>query len=143
MAAVFELSRRRQSELPVKQKKIQSSQDVFHLILPRLEGLKHEEFGVVLLNRANTVLSIHQISRGGVSATVIDCKIIFNKALAELASGIILFHNHPSGQLHPSAEDVKSTEKVKAAAKVLDISLLDHLIVTDTGYFSFADEGKL
>lgn len=143
IAAVFELSRRRLSEHPKKESKITSSNDAYKLVLPRLEGLKHEEFGVILLNRANRVLSVEQISRGGVSATVIDSKIIFSLALAQLASGIILFHNHPSGQLFPSKEDVAVTAKIKEASKVLDISLLDHIIVTDQSYFSFADKGQL
>ena len=113
IGAVFELSRRRLSERPKKNSQIKSSADAYQLVLPRLEGLKHEEFGVILLNRANRVLSVEQISRGGVSSTLIDCKILFNLALAHLASGIILFHNHPSGQLFPSREDERITQKVK------------------------------
>lgn len=143
IGAVFELSRRRLSENPKKENKITCSHDAYKLVLPRLEGLKHEEFGVILLNRANRVLSIQQVSRGGVSATLIDCKILFNLALTQLASGIILFHNHPSGQLFPSKEDERITQKIKEGAKVLDISLIDHIIVTDASYFSFADKGQL
>ncbi len=143
IGAVFELSRRRLSEAPKQETKITCSEDAYKLVLPRLEGIKHEEFGVILLNRANRVLAIEQVSRGGVSSTVIDCKILFNMALAQLASGIILFHNHPSGQLFPSKEDVSITNKIKEGAKVLDIALLDHIIVTDQSYFSFADKGQL
>jgi DNA repair protein RadC len=143
IGAVFELSRRRLSETPKKETKITSSEDAYRQVLPRVEGLKYEEFGVVLLNRANRVLAIEQVSRGGVSATVIDCKILFNMALAQLASGIILYHNHPSGQLSPSKEDIAITQKIKEGAKVLDIALLDHIIVTDQSYFSFADKGQL
>lgn len=143
LTAVFEIARRRASELPKKLEKISSSKDAYHIILPKVEGLPHEEFGVILLNRSNTVLSVQMVSRGGVSATVVDAKIIFNLALSHLASNIILFHNHPSGQLLPSKEDNTITEKIKQGAKFLDIAVLDHIIATDTAYYSYADEGRL
>lgn len=143
LAAVFEIARRRASELPQKSQKITSSKDAYSLVLPKVEGLKHEEFGVLLLNRANTVLNLQMVSRGGVSATIVDAKIIFNLALSHLASGIILFHNHPSGNLNPSRQDDALTQKIKDGAKFLDIDVLDHLIVTDKAYYSYADEGKL
>lgn len=103
----------------------------------------HEEFYVMLLNRSNRVLGISCISKGGISGTVVDLKIILQTALKANASGLIVSHNHPSGNLTASREDVKVTEKLKSACQLLDLSLLDHLIISEEGYFSFADEGIL
>lgn len=99
-----------------------------------------EEFYILLLNRANKVLGWHRISLGGVSGTVVDIKIIFSIAVKALASGIVLGHNHPSGGLIPSEQDRTITRKIKEAGKILDIEILDHLILTADGYFSFADD---
>ena len=103
--------------------------------------LPHEEFHILLLNRSNTVIRKEFVSRGGVSGTVVDQKIIFKIALEHLASSIILCHNHPSGNLKPSDQDILLTKKLKEAGFLLEIPILDHLIITDSGYFSFADEG--
>ena len=103
--------------------------------------LQHEQFWVLLLNRANEVIRPQQISIGGVSGTVADPKMIFKAAIEHLASAIILVHNHPSGNLTPSQADKELTKKVKEGGKTLDIPVLDHLIFSDNGYFSFADEG--
>jgi len=141
--AALELGRRRkEEEIPI-QKPIKSSQDAYHQLVNVFEGLPHEEFWVLCLSRANKVIFKTQISRGGVSGTVADIKIIFKHAIEQLASAIIVAHNHPSGQLKPSNSDLLLTEKIKETGKIMDIPLLDHLIVTDRGYFSFADEGGI
>lgn len=143
IVAALELGRRRQAEnLPQKQK-ISSSKDVYQLFVAALADLYHEEFWVVFLNHRNGIIGKEKISTGGLSATVVDVRIVLKKALQKLASGIILVHNHPSGSLMASQADKQLTNKLKEAAKLLDISLLDHVIVADTGYYSFADEGMI
>lgn len=102
-----------------------------------------EEFNVLFLNRANEVLGIFNISKGGTNATIVDAKLIFGPALKVCASSIVLSHNHPSGSLRPSETDIKLTQKLRDAGKLLDINLLDHLIITKFGYYSFADNGDL
>ena len=143
IAAALELGRRRREEEGIRKKKITSSRDVYAILGPRLEDLGHEEFWILLLNRANMIIGRHEISKGGVSGTVADSKIIFKHALENLASSIILCHNHPSGNLKPSEADIKTTEKLKQAGVIMDIPILDHIIVADSGYFSLADEGLL
>ena len=108
-----------------------------------MEDLPHEEFWVLLLNRGNQILERVNISKGGVSQTVVDSKIIFKMAIDKLASSIILCHNHPSGNLKPSDADIQLTKKLKEAGRILDLPILDHLIFADNTYFSFADEGLL
>ena len=108
-----------------------------------LQDLKHEEFHVLYLNRGNYVLQKKQISIGGISGTVADGKIIFKTALELNASGIILAHNHPSGRLNPSEQDRKLTQQLKEFGKLIDIDILDHLIISESGYYSFADEGMI
>lgn len=141
--AAIELGRRRRKDEGILRKKITSSSDVFQIFQPKMGDLPFEEFWVLLLNRANKVIGEEMISRGGVSGTVADTKIIFKSALEKLASSIILIHNHPSGNLQPSSQDIQLTNKMKEAGKCMDIAVLDHLIVTDSGYFSFADEGQM
>ena len=102
-----------------------------------------EEFNILLLNRANRVLGFYNVSKGGQSSTVVDAKVVFTAALKLRSVGLILSHNHPSGALHPSLADIALTKKLVAGAKLLDLTILDHLIVTPYDYFSFADEGKL
>lgn len=141
--SAMELGRRkRNAEIPVKSK-ITGSSDIYQLMQPLLSDLSHEEFWVILLSRSNGVLKKQQISSGGVSGTVADPKLIFKYALEELASGIILVHNHPSGNIKPSQSDISLTQKMKKAGQVLDVAVLDHIIFTDNGYFSFADEDVL
>ncbi|MDJ1466259.1 DNA repair protein RadC [Cytophagaceae bacterium DM2B3-1] len=143
IVAALELGRRRKdSELPQRQV-ITSSKDVFTIMHSHLLDLLHEEFWVVLLNRSNVVMKKVQISVGGVSGTVADPKLIFKTALENLASSIILVHNHPSGNLKPSQADKDLTHKLKEAGKYLEIPVLDHVIITEKSYFSFADEGIL
>jgi DNA repair protein RadC len=141
IAAALELGRRRKESETLKKLKIGSSTDVYEAIRPYLMDLQHEQFWVLLLNRANEVIRPQQISIGGVSGTVADPKIIFKAAIEHLASSIILVHNHPSGNLTPSQADKDLTKKVKEGGQTLDIPVLDHLIFSDTGHFSFADEG--
>lgn len=141
--AALELGRRRKSAEIVKNQSITSSQDVYNEMVAYLLDKSVEEFWVLLLNRANKILKKVQISRGGVSGTVVDPKVVFKAALEQLASAMILVHNHPSGTLKPSNEDITITRKLKEAGKLLDIPVLDHLIFTDNGYVSFRDEGLL
>ena len=110
---------------------------------PKLADLSHEEFHVIGLNRSNHILSIRQTSVGGTSGTVADGKVIFKHALNDKASGLILVHNHPSGQTKPSQSDIVLTEKLSSFGKYIDLPVLDHLIFSDNGYFSFADEGLI
>ena len=141
--AALELGRRRKDLDPEEKPKISGSKDVFEMLRPHLQDIHHEEFWVVLVNRANRVIRKSQISQGGVAGTVADPKIIFKIALEELASGIILAHNHPSGNLTASQADIDLTKKLKEAGKLLEIQVLDHLILAGQKYFSFADEGML
>ena len=141
--AALELGRRKKDSDPEEKPRITRSRDAFEILKAHLQDIHHEEFWVVLLNRANRVIKKHQISLGGVAGTVADPKIIFKVALAELASGIILAHNHPSGNLTASQADIDLTKKLKEAGKLLEIQVLDHLIIAGQKYFSFADEGIL
>jgi len=127
----------------MKRKKITSSVDVYEVIQPRIADLKHEEFWILLLNKANKIISKHDISKGGISGTVADTRVIFKLAVEDLATSIILCHNHPSGNLTPSDADIKLTKKLKDSGILMDIPILDHIIVSDGGYYSFADEGVL
>lgn len=143
IVSALELGRRRKEAAQPKTHKITCSKDVFEIITPFLQDLSHEEFWVLLLDRANQLIKPVSISQGGVSGTVSDPKIIFKHALEALASGVILVHNHPSGNLKPSQADIKLTKQLKEAGALLEIPVLDHLIYTDSGYFSMADEGIL
>ena len=122
---------------------IRSSKDVKDLLLPYFIDLAHEEFFCLFLNRANKVIKIEQISKGGISGTVTDVRIILKNAILCTASGLIVAHNHPSGNLNPSESDTKITQKIKEAGNIMDIQLLDHLIIANDDYFSYADNGLL
>ncbi|WP_339901214.1 DNA repair protein RadC [uncultured Cyclobacterium sp.] len=143
MVTSFELGRRRMYEQPDKKIKINCSQDVYNCMKPFLYDEVVEHFYIVLLNRNNQVLKLHKISSGGTNATLADSKIIFKKALDHLAAGIILVHNHPSGNLRPSEADKRLTNRMTEVGKNLEMPVLDHLIFTDGTYLSFADEGLL
>ncbi|GAB2472856.1 DNA repair protein RadC [Hymenobacter qilianensis] len=143
IVAALELGRRRKETAAAARTTITCSRDIYQLIRPNLQDLPHEEFWVILLNRANVVMRKQPISSGGVAGTVADPKMIFKHALEQLASSIILVHNHPSGNQKPSAADIALTRKLKEAGQFLDLPILDHLIYTDHGYYSFADEGVL
>lgn len=141
--AAMELGRRRTGIHHPEKVSIKSSETVFKLFHPLLGDLEHEEFWLLMLNRANRVIGRFKVSQGGLSGTVIDTRIILKKTLDNLASAIIICHNHPSGNKQPSDADVKITEKLKKAAEMLEIKLLDHIIIADKSYFSFADEGLI
>ncbi len=143
IVSALELGRRRKDHEPNEKPKIGSSKDAYDVIKGSLIDLQHEEFWVLYLNRANRVILKKKISEGGVSGTVADPKIIYKSALENLASGIIVVHNHPSGNLTASQQDIALTKKLKEGAKALEIQLLDHLIIAGNTYFSFADEGML
>jgi len=143
IVASLELGRRRKDTDSEEKPKIGSSRDAYELLKSDLLDIPHEEFWVILLNRANRVVKKYQISQGGVTGTVADPKIIFKAALEELASGIILAHNHPSGNLTASQADVDLTKKLAAGGRLLEIQVLDHLIIAGQKYFSFADEGLI
>jgi len=143
LLAAMELGRRRAGMHPAEKIPVKSSKTVFNLFHPLLGDLDHEEFWLLMLNRANRVLGRYKVSQGGLSGTVIDTRIILKKALDNLASSIIVCHNHPSGNMQPSDADVKITGKLKKAAEMLEIKLLDHVIIADKSYFSFADEGLI
>ncbi len=143
IAAALELGRRRQEANPGEKPQIRSSRDAYLCLAPALADLSHEEFWLLLLNRANVVIAKERISAGGVAGTVVDPKVVFRRALEHSACSIILSHNHPSGALRPSEADIGLTKKLTQAAESLDILVLDHLIVSESGYYSFADEGLL
>lgn len=143
IAAAFELGRRRKEQEQPKRTKITGSQMAFEILRPYLQDLQHEEFWVLFLNRANQVVKTQQLSKGGISGTVVDVRLICRSAIDAHASGVIISHNHPSGQLHPSEQDKQITRKLREALKVFDISLLDHLIIADQSFFSFSDEGVM
>ena len=139
--AAFELGRRFVSQGGGTEKgmAITDSKKAFELLYPHLKSLDHEECWVIFLNRGNRVISVDRISKGGCSSTVVDRKMILKTALEKLAGGLILAHNHPSGNRFPGESDIKETKALKEAARLMDISLLDHIIVAGEGYYSFAD----
>ena len=141
--AALELGRRRQLTDIKTRPQIKSSRTAYDLLAPLLVDLPHEEFWILLLNRGNKVLAREQVSIGGVTGTVVDAKIIFKKALEGNATSLILCHNHPSGTLRPSQADIDITKKLKSAGETLEIKVLDHLIISELGYYSFADEGMM
>lgn len=141
--AVLEIAKRRLNEEHVEKKVVRSSSDVYQYLFERFMDIEHEEFHVMYLNRANEVLKVEQLSKGGSSGTIADGKIIFKNALLCKASGLILTHNHPSGQRKPSEADKKLTKSLCEFGKMIDLNVLDHLIFCENTYFSFADEGLL
>lgn len=143
IAAALELGRRRQAMLSREKAIITASSDVAGYLQTLLRDYRHEVFAVLFLNRSNKINHFQIISEGGITGTVADPRIILKKALEEDAVSLILCHNHPSGSLRPSKADEELTRKIKEAARYFDIKLLDHLIVSDDGYYSFADEGLL
>jgi DNA repair protein RadC len=143
IAAALELGRRRRNDDNAEVQTIKSSRDIFEIFHPLLGDLPHEEFWIMLLNRANKIISKHRVGQGGTAATTIDKKIIAKFATENLAEGVILSHNHPSQNIKPSPEDEKITAEIKTALQLFGIKLLDHVIVTDKSYYSFADTGKL
>jgi DNA repair protein RadC len=141
--AALELGRRRKEGAFTQKPKISDAQGVYQLMKPELLDLNHEQFWLLLLKRNNEVIQKIQLSKGGVSGTVVDAKLIFKHAVELLASSIILVHNHPSGNHQPSTADINITNQLKEAGRVMDIPILDHVIFTNERYFSFADESIL
>lgn len=139
----LELGRRRRQEDAISLSIITSSKEVFEMMQPIVGELQYEEFWVLYLNNSNKVLYKEQLSKGGLTGTVVDVRLVFKKSIALYATSIILVHNHPSGKLNPSMADKSLTHKIKLAGETLDIKVLDHLIITENDYFSFADEQLL
>jgi len=143
LVAAFELGRRRDQSESVDRYQVTSSKEVFNYMKSILADLDHEEFWVLYLNRSNRIVESYNLSKGGLSGTVIDIRLILKKAIELLSSAMIICHNHPSGNIDPSESDKQITGKLKVAANQMDIKLLDHIIVTDNSYFSFSDEGLI
>jgi len=141
--AALELGRRRNAEGPINRERIFSSRSVIDLFQSVLADLPHEEFWVLLLNKSNRIIERIKVSQGGVGGTVVDPKLVLKHAVERLASAVIVIHNHPSGNPQPSDKDIALTEKLKNAAQLFDITLLDHVIITDGDCYSFADNGKM
>jgi len=141
--AALELGRRRRGADALERKKITSSVSVFELMQPVIGDLAHEEFWIVYLNNSNKVIQKNQLSKGGITGTLVDVRLALKTALEVSATAIILVHNHPSGTLKPSQADKDLTTKLKTAGQSLDIKVLDHLIITENAYFSFADENLI
>jgi len=143
IAAALELSRRKKSDKDSNSNFVNTSKDAFNAVRHFYEDLNHEEFHVIILSRANKIIAVELISKGGLNATVADGKVIFKKALEKGASSIILCHNHPSGNLKPSDVDIDLTKKMKSFGAFIDMPVLDHIIVADQSYYSFADSGMM
>jgi DNA repair protein RadC len=141
IAAALELGRRRRAEEAVELKKISSSKAVFEIMQPIIGELPHEEFWVLYLNNSNKVIYKAQLSKGGITGTVVDIRLLFKMALEQNATAVLLTHNHPSGKLLASDADIQITKKIKEAGKTLEIHVLDHIIITENGYLSFQDAG--
>lgn len=143
VAAALEIGRRRQLSDLRERPRVTSSRDAFNAVAPLLTDLHHEEFWLLMLNKASEVFSRERLSTGGMAGTVVDVKILFKTALESRAAAVIAIHNHPSGSLQPSQADIDLTRRLRKAGELLELPLLDHLIVSERGYFSFADEGML
>ena len=143
IAAALELGRRRQAATSLTKAVVKSSKEIAQYLKTKLKDYRHEVFAVMFLNQANKVNHFEIVSEGGITGTVADPRVILRKALEEDAVSIILCHNHPSGSLKPSKADEQLTIKIKEAARLLDIAVFDHIIVSEDGYYSFADEGIL
>lgn len=143
ISAAFELGRRRSQSEPEERERISSSRQAYDLLKRRLMDQPHEEFWILLLDRANKVIRDLHLSKGGISGTVVDVRLICKAAIEHSASGLILAHNHPSGQVLPSEQDKQITKKIREALSIFEIALLDHLIIGDQTYLSFADEHLL
>jgi len=143
IASALELGRRRNGAKPSKTSRITSSSDAFDVLYPYLSDLDHEEFYVVLLNRALRVVEVVRISQGGITGTIADARLIFKHCIDRLASHVVLAHNHPSGNLKPSKADISLTKSLVEGSKLLEIKIIDHIVIAGKGYFSFADEGLI
>lgn len=140
LAAAIELSRRIPLDPSISRCALTSSHEVYQLLKPKLAHLPHEEFWVLYLNNAHKLLYMHRLSQGGITATYVDIRLLLKEALQRRAVAIVVAHNHPSGQLQPSSQDRELTEKIKKAVELIDIKLLDHLVIAQQEYLSFADQ---
>ncbi|MCD6067017.1 MAG: hypothetical protein K0S33_1843 [Bacteroidetes bacterium] len=143
IVSALELGRRKKDSSQPDKAVIKSSRTAYEVLRPLLGDLPHEEFWILILNRANAVVKSECVSKGGINATLVDARIVFKPAILHNASSIILAHNHPSGNLKASDEDIKLTKKLREAGKLFDISIFDHIIVGENNYYSFADEGLM
>lgn len=141
--AALEIGRRRRAEDAADFTKLMSSKMVFDIMQPIIGELLHEEFWIIYLNNANKIITKSQISKGGLTGTIVDKRIIFKTAFENNAVAMVLVHNHPSGNLKPSPSDFENTEEIKNAGKLLQVQVLDHIIITENGYYSFADNDKM
>jgi DNA repair protein RadC len=143
IVAAVELGRRRREEPPMNRHLVNTSRVAYEILRPALTDLSYEEFWLLLLDRGHRLLGKRRVSQGGMHGTVADPKIIYKTALDAKASALIIAHNHPSGQLRPSEEDIRLTKKLVEGGRLLDIDVHDHVIIADTGYYSFADNGQM
>ncbi|WP_407404711.1 DNA repair protein RadC [Chryseobacterium sp.] len=143
IAAALEIGKRRATQEIPDKPKIAGSKDAYQILKLHLEDLRTEEFWALFLNQSNKVIHIEQLTQGGINQSIVDIRILFKAALDHFSTGIIISHNHPSGNLKPSQEDISVTKKIREAGTLLNIQLLDHLIITQNSYLSFADEGLL
>ncbi|MCB0540778.1 MAG: DNA repair protein RadC [Bacteroidetes bacterium] len=143
IVAAMELGRRRQAENLSTTNKIKHSSDIYKLFIAQLSDLIYEEFWVLFLNNSNTIIGKEKLSTGGMEGTVVDVRMLFKYALERLASSVVLIHNHPSGSMRASQADIKITKQIKEAGQLLNIKLIDHIIVSYNGYYSFADNAML
>ncbi len=143
IASALEIGRRRAAQEVPERKKITCSKDVFEFLKPYLGDLQTEEFWAVLVNQNNRILHFSQLTTGGISSSIVDVRILFKTALEHFATAVFVAHNHPSGNLKPSQEDIRITKQIAEGGNFLNIKLLDHLILNQTSYYSFADEGLL
>jgi len=143
IAAAMEIGRRRQNEKAVSKAQISGSKAVFNLLQPLIADLPHEEFWIVYLNNSNKVIHKAQLSKGGITGTLVDIRLVMKQALEFGAVSLVLAHNHPSGTLKPSEADKKITKKLQKASEALDIRVLDHVIITQNNYYSFADNNLI
>ena len=143
IVAALELGKRKKEADVFEKKKITGSNDAAEYFAPILGDLNHEEFWILLLNRGNNIIESFKVSQGGISGTVIDVRLILKTALEKMASSIILCHNHPSGTMQVSDADLKITKKISNSAKIMDIAVIDHIIIGQNNYLSFADEGMI
>ncbi len=143
VVAAMELGKRREISKVIERKQIKSSKDIFEIFSKKLGDLPYEEFWLITLNRANKITELRKVSSGGTTGTITDVKIILKAAIEKTASSIIVCHNHPSGNVEPSSSDINVTNKLKAACELVDISFLDHLIVSYNSFYSFKDKGML
>ncbi len=143
IATALEIGKRRASQEIPEKPQISSSNDAYQILKFHLAELRTEEFWAIFLNQSNKVIHISQLTQGGINQSIVDIRILFKNALDHFATGIIVAHNHPSGNLKPSSEDIHITKKIKEAGNLMNIQLLDHLIITQNSYLSFADENLL